>query len=186
MQGRPGFKNVLRAVNTFYRTKREDALGYSRRVMETLIPEPMHAGEISEALLGEAEAALLAQFDMRNGGFGAAPKFPMPGALEFLIRRSIVSADPSIGRAARRMLVAMADGGFHDQLGGGFHRYSVDEAWVIPHFEKMADDNAGLLRNYLDGVRYSAMNMRCTQGIVAFARCCPIRREGSWRARTPM
>jgi uncharacterized protein YyaL (SSP411 family) len=150
-QGRPGFRKIVGAVSDFYRTRRADAEDYSRRVMGTLVPEPMRPGVVSETLLAEAEAALLAQFDMQNGGFGAAPKFPMPGALEFLIRRSVVSPDPDIGRAALRMLTAMAEGGVHDQLGGGFHRYSVDEAWNIPHFEKMADDNAGLLRNYLDG-----------------------------------
>jgi hypothetical protein len=150
-QGRPGFGNVLKAVNNFYRTKREDVLGYSRRVMGALVPEPMATGELSESLLKEAETALLSQFDMKNGGFGTAPKFPMPGALEFLIRRSLASKDPAAGQAAGRMLAAMSQGGFHDQLGGGFHRYSVDEAWGVPHFEKMADDNAGLLRNYADG-----------------------------------
>ncbi len=119
--------------------------------MEALRPEPMQAGELSESLIAEAEKALLAQFDMKSGGFGAAPKFPMTAALGFLIRRSLVSENPAAGQAARRMLEAMAQGGFHDQLGGGFHRYSVDESWTIPHFEKMADDNAGLLRNYIDG-----------------------------------
>lgn len=150
-QGRPGFKNVLRAVSAFYNEKREDAVNYSRRVMETLKPEPARPGELEESQLQEAERSLLAQFDMKNGGFGGAPKFPMPGALEFLIRRSSISTSQAVGRAARRMLEAMAQGGFHDQLGGGFHRYSTDEAWTIPHFEKMADDNAGLLRNYVDG-----------------------------------
>jgi uncharacterized protein len=150
-QGRPGFRKMLKAVHDFYRTKRDDAESYSQRVMGALAAEPMRPGDLSETLIAEAEAALLAQFDSENGGFGAAPKFPMPGALEFLIRRSAVSFDPSIGQAARRMLTAMAVGGFHDQLAGGFHRYSVDEAWSVPHFEKMADDNAGLLRNYLDG-----------------------------------
>jgi hypothetical protein len=171
-QGRPGFKKILIAVHDFYRTKREDAVGHARRVMETLISEPLAAGELSEALVGEAEAAMLAQFDMKNGGFGAAPKFPMPGALEFLIRRSAVNSAPSLAQAARRMLIAMADGGFHDQLGGGFHRYSVDEAWTIPHFEKMADDNAGLLNNYVDGYAvYRDERFRdIARGIISFTR----------------
>ncbi|HEX9860068.1 MAG TPA: hypothetical protein VGB23_02620, partial [Nitrospirota bacterium] len=108
-------------------------------------------GALSEAMVAEAEGAMLAQFDLKNGGFGQAPKFPMPGALEFLVHRSLVSDSPAAEQAARKMLGAMAAGGFHDHLGGGFHRYSVDEAWIVPHFEKMADDNAGLLRNYVDG-----------------------------------
>ena len=150
-QGRPGFKNVLRSVSNFYKTKREAVDDYSRRVREALKPDALSPSELSETMIDGAEKAMLALFDMRNGGFGTAPKFPMPGALEFLLRRAAMSAGPSAGVAARRTLEAMAEGGFHDHLGGGFHRYSVDEAWRIPHFEKMADDNAGLLRNYVDG-----------------------------------
>ncbi len=150
-QGRPGFKNVLKSVSTFYRTKKEDVRSFAVRVVEALKPEPLSPGELNEALVQEAEKAMLAVFDVRNGGFGLAPKFPMTGALEFLIRRSLVSRDASVDRAARKTLEAMARGGFHDQLGGGFHRYSTDEAWIVPHFEKMADDNACLLNNYVDG-----------------------------------
>ena len=115
---------------------------------------------------------MLALCDMRNGGFGGAPKFPMPGALEFLLRRAARNGRSSAGDAARRTLEAMAAGGFHDHLGGGFHRYSVDEAWRIPHFEKMADDNAGLLRNYVDG--YAVFGderfLDVARGIIAFTR----------------
>jgi uncharacterized protein YyaL (SSP411 family) len=150
-QGRPAFKSVLKSVSAFYRTKKGDAQSYATRVMEALKPEPLSPGDLSEALVDKAEKNMLAVFDAQNGGFGSSPKFPMPGALEFLILRSAASEDPSVGRAARRTLEAMARGGFHDQLGGGFHRYSTDAAWVVPHFEKMADDNAGLLNNYVDG-----------------------------------
>ena len=171
-QGRMGFRNVLNAVSSFYGTKRGDAAGYARRVMEALRPEPLIAGVVSEGMLVQGERALLAVVDHDHGGFGQAPKFPMPGALEFLIRRSWVSEDPAIGHAARTMLEAMANGGFHDHLGGGFHRYSVDEAWTIPHFEKMADDNAGLLRNYVDGYAvFKDERLRdVAQGIIAFLR----------------
>lgn len=149
-QGRPGFRKVLTAVSTFYKTKQADAAAFSLRVMDTLKTEALEPSSISEALTSEAESALLSQFDKEHGGFGTAPKFPMPGALEFLIRRSRVQDDPAAAKSARRMLDAMARGGFHDHLGGGFHRYSTDESWIVPHFEKMADDNAGLLRNYTD------------------------------------
>ncbi len=151
LQGRPGFKKVLRAVSDHYKAKRDDVEGYARRVLDSLKVEAQLAGDLSVSSLLEAQNAILAVVDQQNGGFGAAPKFPMPGVLEFLLRRSGKGADPAIANAARRMLEAMAAGGFHDQLGGGFHRYSVDEAWTVPHFEKMADDNAGLLRNYIDG-----------------------------------
>ncbi len=171
-QGRPGFKSVLKSVSTFYRTKKGDAQSYAARVMEALKPEPLSLGDLSEALVDEAEKNMLAVFDAQNGGFGTAPKFPMPGALEFLIRRSSVSRDPSVGHAARRTLEAMARGGFYDQLGGGFHRYSTDEAWIVPHFEKMADDNAGLLNNYVDGYAvFEDERFRdIAVGIIAFMR----------------
>jgi uncharacterized protein YyaL (SSP411 family) len=171
-QGRPGFKNVLRSVNNFYKTKREDLKDYSRRVMEALKPEVLSPSDLSEVMIDEAEKAMLAVLDTRNGGFGTAPKFPMPGALEFLLHRAAMNAGTSAGDAARRTLEAMAAGGFHDHLAGGFHRYSVDEAWRIPHFEKMADDNAGLLRNYVDGYALFGDErfLEVARGIVAFTR----------------
>ncbi len=171
-QGRPGFKKVLISVADYYRTKRGDALVYAQRVMGVLKTEPLPAEELNESLVREAEEAMLGVFDLQNGGFGTAPKFPMPGALEFLIRRSPVSSNPLVGKAAHRMLDAMSDGGVHDHLGGGFHRYSVDEAWIVPHFEKMADDNAGLLKNYIDG--YSVFGDErfriVARGIIDFTR----------------
>jgi hypothetical protein len=140
--------------------------------MEALKPEALSPSDLGEAMIDEAETAMLALCDMRNGGFGSAPKFPMPGALEFLLRRAARNGGPSAGDAARRTLEAMAAGGFHDHLGGGFHRYSVDEAWRIPHFEKMADDNAGLLRNYVDGyaVFGDVRFLDVARGIIAFTR----------------
>ncbi len=171
-QGRPAFKSVLKSVSAFYRTKKGDALAYAGRVREALKPEPFLAGVLREALVLEAEKKMLGVFDEENGGFGGAPKFPMPGALGFLILRSAASQDPSAARAARRTLETMARGGFHDQLEGGFHRYSTDEAWVVPHFEKMADDNAGLLNNYVDGYAvFGDEQFRdIALGIVAFVR----------------
>ncbi len=170
-QGRPGFKNVLISVSDFYRTKRGDARSFAARVMDSLRAEPFDPGDADKALAEGAEAAMLGAVDARNGGFGAAPKFPMPGALEFLIRRSRHGSEPA-GRAARRMLTAMASGGYHDQLGGGFHRYATDEAWLVPHFEKMADDNAGLLTAYTDGyLVFGDERFRDTaRGILAFLR----------------
>ena len=172
LRGRPGFRNVLISVSSFYKTQQGDVAEYARRVMDTLRPEPLISGVVSEGMVVEAERALLAAVDHENGGFGQAPKFPMPGALEFLIRRSFPGRDPAIGEAARKMLEAMAGGGFHDHLGGGFHRYSVDEAWILPHFEKMTDDNAGLLKNYSDGyaVFRDERFRDIATGIIAFTR----------------
>ncbi len=148
--GRPGFKKVLKSVSEFYRAKQNDAVQYAAQVMASLKPEILLPGELRAAMLDEAETAILSHFDREHGGFGAAPKFPMPGALEFLLRRCNKGGQGP-GEAVRSTLGAMARGGFHDQLGGGFHRYSVDEKWLVPHFEKMTDDNAGLLKNYING-----------------------------------
>ena len=171
-QGRPGFKNVLRAVSNFYRVKREEAENYALQIMETLKPEALQPGELSESSLDDAATGMLAQVDPENGGFGAAPKFPMPGAFEFLIRRSFMGKSSSIGLAVRKTLEAMSYGGFHDQIAGGFHRYSVDASWIVPHFEKMADDNAWLLRNYCDA--YAVFGdesfKEVARGIIRFLR----------------
>jgi hypothetical protein len=148
--GRPGFKKVLRAVADFYKTDRKEISEYSQRLINALKSKPLSQGEINESLLADAVKNILSQFDHQNGGFGNSPKFPMPGAIEFLINRFFLTTKESIGFAVKKTLESMAKGGFHDQIGGGFHRYSVDEAWIVPHFEKMADDNAWLLRNYID------------------------------------
>ena len=171
-QGRPGFKNVLWSVHKFYTTKQNDAAEYAERVMDVLKTEELDPIDVDETMVREAESAMLSQFDMQNGGFGTAPKFPMTGALEFLIRRSLLPEGAAAGKAARAMLDAMARGGFHDHVGGGFHRYAVDEAWIVPHFEKMADDNAGLLRNYTDGYAvFGDERLRdVAMDIVAFTR----------------
>lgn len=171
-QGRPGFRNVLRAVLGFYREKRQDANEYAARVMGVLTIGTARPGELGESQLRSAAEAMLTHYDPANGGFGTAPKFPMPGALEFLIRRYARERGERIGTALRRTLDAMAGGGIHDQLAGGFHRYATDAAWIIPHFEKMADDNASLLRTYTDGYavfgdeRYADV----ARGIIRFTR----------------
>jgi uncharacterized protein YyaL (SSP411 family) len=172
LQGRPGFKKVLISASNYFKTKKSDAQSYAARVMEALKPEALSPGDISELSVVEAERLMLALVDQKNGGFGTAPKFPMPGALEFFIRRSGKGADASSRRAARKALEAMARGGFYDQLGEGFHRYSTDEAWLVPHFEKMTDDNAGLLRNYVDGYAlFGDERFRdVAQGIIAYTR----------------
>lgn len=148
--GRPGFKKVLRAVIELYRTKRDEVSRYTGELMAFIRPGTLQQGEVSPALLDAALRNMSSLFDPQSGGFGTAPKFPAPGALGFLLNRFFFSRDEGIGLMVRKTLEAMAKGGFHDQLKGGFHRYSVDASWIIPHFEKMADDNSWLLRNYSD------------------------------------
>jgi uncharacterized protein YyaL (SSP411 family) len=143
--GLPSFRQVLRAVADAYRERPEDVsaqaealVGALRRAAET---EPS-SEPLTEALLAEAEHGLLSQLDPRWGGFGHAPKFPPASVLEFLLRRG--SVDP-----VRLTLDRMAAGGMYDLVGGGFHRYSVDAQWLVPHFEKMLYDNALLVPPYL-------------------------------------
>jgi uncharacterized protein len=143
--GLPSFQQVLRAVADAYRERPEDVaaqaealVGALRRSAET---EPSRE-PLTEALLAEAERVLLAQLDPRWGGFGHAPKFPPASALEFLLRRGTLEP-------VRLTLDGMAAGGMYDLVGGGFHRYSVDARWLVPHFEKMLYDNALLVPAYL-------------------------------------
>lgn len=151
--GRPGFKKVLAAVLDFYRNKKEDVEDYAQRLVEHLKPGAADPGGPDAAMpdagmLDAALEAVLAAADSVNGGFGSFPKFPMAGAIDFLLNRYALTGDERAASVIKKTLEAMARGGFCDQLKGGFHRYSVDEAWLVPHFEKMADDNAWLLRNY--------------------------------------
>ena len=148
--GRPGLKTILRTISDFYRTKREEVDESSEKFHAILKEQRPRAGRMSESLIAEAEKNILGSLDQEHGGFGQAPKFPMPGAMEFLLGRYFFTKDEHVEYAVKKTLLAMASGGFYDQLGGGFHRYSTDEAWGVPHFEKMADDNAWLLRNYAD------------------------------------
>ncbi len=147
---RPGFKTVLKTIIHLYRTKRQGIDELAEKIMSYLGTGEIPRGAISESLLNEATGLILSQFDSKHGGFQRAPKFPMAGALEFLLQRAAVTEHGVIVSVVKKTLEAMARGGLHDQLAGGFHRYSVDESWCVPHFEKMADDNAWLLKNYTD------------------------------------
>jgi uncharacterized protein YyaL (SSP411 family) len=170
--GRPGFLKVLRSVHEFYELRKGDAAAYGVRIMDALKAEVLTAGDLAQDSLEAAAGAMLGQFDASHGGFGGAPKFPMPGVLEFLLHRAAMRKDHDAENAVRTTLDAMLRGGFHDQLGGGFHRYSVDEAWFVPHFEKMADDNAWLLRNYVDAYAFFGEDRyrEAAEGIIRFVR----------------
>jgi uncharacterized protein len=143
--GLPSFRQLLQAVANAYRDQPEDVAAQAGALVEALkrsaetepSSEPLHEG-----LLAEAENVLLPQLDPRSGGFGHAPKFPPASALEFLLRRGSLDA-------VRLTLDGMAAGGMYDLVGGGFHRYSVDAEWLVPHFEKMLYDNALLVPPYL-------------------------------------
>jgi uncharacterized protein YyaL (SSP411 family) len=170
--GRPGFKKVLMAVADFYRGKRDEVEEYAKNLVEYLKPGQEQSGTVEKSLIEKAEAQILSEFDPQNGGFGSSPKFPMSGAVEFLLNRYFLAGNETAGFAVRKTIESMAKGGFHDQIGGGFHRYSVDEAWIVPHFEKMADDNAWLLRTYVNAwsVFGDAYFRRVAEGIIFFVR----------------
>lgn len=182
--GRPGFKRVLRAVVELYRKNREEVARYTAQLMDFLKPEGLPRGPITVELRDGAVGAVMSAFDPRNGGFGTAPKFPLHGAMTFLLNRHFFDRDEGSALAVRKTLDAMAKGGFHDQLKGGFHRYSVDEAWVVPHFEKMADDNAWLLRVYADayGLFGAPYYRQVAEGIITFAMSVLSDPEGGFYA----
>ena len=143
--GLPSFRQVLRAVADAYSERQEDVAAQAEALVGALrrSAEAEPSPELlTDALLVEAERALLSQLDPRWGGFGHAPKFPPASALEFLLRRGALEP-------VRLTLDGMAAGGMYDLVGGGFHRYSVDAEWLVPHFEKMLYDNALLVPPYL-------------------------------------
>ncbi len=150
--GMPSFRQVLEGVDRAWRQQRAQVEAAGGRLVQGLIEQgqiPAGTDAPTAELLLAATAAIEASFDPVNGGWGRAPKFPQPMTIEFLLRRYLATRDERPLSIARRSLDAMADGGIHDQLGGGFHRYSTDAQWLVPHFEQMLYDNAQLARVYL-------------------------------------
>ncbi len=151
-RGMPAWTQVLQAIAESWELNREEIRAGGERLRERLSGGSQLSAStkpLQESALEQAVAGLSQSFDARNGGFGHAPKFPQAPVLEFLLLGS--------GRSmALTTLHAMASGGIHDQLGGGFARYSVDASWTVPHFEKMLYDNALLARTYLHGWQASS------------------------------
>jgi uncharacterized protein YyaL (SSP411 family) len=151
--GRPGFRRVLLEIARAFREERDRVTTNARAIREHVVRtlDEAKPGAVSAELVGAAADQMARLFDIRYGGFGTAPKFPHPAAIEFMLGRAV---DSGGGLAWQREIVektltGMARGGIRDHLGGGFHRYSVDERWIVPHFEKMSYDNSELLRAYL-------------------------------------
>ncbi len=150
--GMPSFRQVLEGVERTWREQRPEVEAAGGRLVDGLVEQARLAGGADDptpALLDAATAAMEASFDPVNGGWGRAPKFPQPMTIEYLLRRHLATGDQRPLAIARRSLDAMADGGLRDQLGGGFHRYSTDAYWLVPHFEQMLYDNAQLARVYV-------------------------------------
>jgi uncharacterized protein len=150
--GRPGFGRVLLTMAQVWRERREEALESASSIMGAIEHNEgfsSRGGDLSLALVDKIAASAVAQFDARHGGFGSQPKFPHPAILDLLLEVALRRGDDQARQAFIVTLEQMARGGVYDQLAGGFHRYSVDERWVVPHFEKMIYDNTELLRNYV-------------------------------------
>jgi len=157
--GRPSFKRVLLSIAQAYREKHGEVLEQAQMVESAISRAesfPGGGGKVSATVIDAIVESARKMFDDVNGGFGAAPKFPHPAALD-LVMDQYVRTGSSNDRAENQELRAifvhtlekMARGGVYDQLAGGFHRYSVDERWIVPHFEKMCYDNSELLKNYV-------------------------------------
>jgi uncharacterized protein YyaL (SSP411 family) len=149
--GRQSLRTVLEKVREVFRTQREKVAGSGREVREhvgALLSERA-SGPLSPALLEQGAERMARLFDERHGGFGSQPKFPHPAAVDFLLARWWDTGAERLRDIVAKTLAGMAAGGVYDQIGGGFHRYSVDERWIVPHFEKMAYDNAELLKAYV-------------------------------------
>jgi uncharacterized protein YyaL (SSP411 family) len=151
--GRPGIGRVLLAMSQVWRERRDEALETAGSVMAAIEHNESFSarGELNIALVDKIVGSVLAKFDPRHGGFGSQPKFPHPAALDLLLEVAMSRDNEQAREAFVVTLDRMSRGGVYDQLAGGFHRYSVDERWVVPHFEKMLYDNTELLRNYVHG-----------------------------------
>ncbi|MGA8214717.1 MAG: thioredoxin domain-containing protein [Candidatus Sulfotelmatobacter sp.] len=172
--GRPSFKRVLTSIANAYKEKHGDVVEQAK-MLESAIAQAEsvsgRAGRVSMSIIAAIQKSAFSMFDARHGGFGQAPKFPHPSALDLLIEqyarkvkiptlaakdaasmghpRELGGSEDELRNVVITTLEHMANGGVYDQLAGGFHRYSVDERWVVPHFEKMCYDNSELLKNYV-------------------------------------
>jgi uncharacterized protein len=184
--GRPGFRSVLASVLEAYRA-RPDQVQAQAQAISRIIAENLDEGapgELSPSILDDSVAQMARSFDPRNGGFGSQPKFPHPAALTLLLHRWHDQPSEQARTIIDRTLQGMARGGMYDQLGGGFHRYSVDARWIVPHFEKMSYDNSELLKTYLDAFALFGNEEYATvaRGIVAWVREVLADAEGGYGA----
>ena len=152
--GMPSFTDVLNQIAMLWATRRDELVEAGAELRAALEAQATAgtgsaSGALEPATLASAQAALSRDFDAAFGGWGGAPKFPQPPVIDFVLRRHLATGEAHLLEMATVTLDAMLRGGMYDQLGGGFHRYSTDERWLVPHFEKMLYDNAQLARVYL-------------------------------------
>jgi uncharacterized protein YyaL (SSP411 family) len=171
--GRPGMKRLLEAIAQNYRTNRTDIHESADKIAAALAEVesvPATGGKADRLVLDAILTSIRKVYDPANGGFGGAPKFPHPSAIDLLLDAYLETRQSWLLAAVTNTLEKMGRGGVYDQIGGGFHRYSVDERWVVPHFEKMSYDNAPLLGNYLRAyqVTGNAFFREIAEGILSF------------------
>ena len=171
--GRPGFRRILLAVADSYRNKRAELERAANSLADAVSQAEVFTGARADFDLGVVDAqikSITQLFDIRNGGFGRAPKFPHSSAIDLVLERYQQTKEKHLLAMAETTLEKMARGGVYDQLAGGFHRYSVDERWLVPHFEKMSYDNSELLKNYLHGwqVTQNLILRETAEGIISW------------------
>ena len=171
--GRPGFRRILLAVADSYRNKRADLERAANSLADAVSQAEIFTGARADFDLGVVDAqikSITQLFDIKNGGFGRAPKFPHSSAIDLVLERYQQTKEKHLLAMAETTLEKMACGGVYDQLAGGFHRYSVDERWLVPHFEKMSYDNSELLKNYLHGwqVTQNPFLRETAEGIISW------------------
>jgi uncharacterized protein len=172
--GRPGLRRLLLAVADSYRNKRGDLERAANSLSDAVAQAEVFTGARSKFDLSIVDAqiqSIAKLFDIRNGGFGQSPKFPHSSAIELLLERYQQTKEKHLLAIVETTLEKMAHGGVYDQLAGGFHRYSVDERWLVPHFEKMSYDNSELLRNYLHAwqVTQNPLLLDVAEGVIGWA-----------------
>jgi uncharacterized protein YyaL (SSP411 family) len=156
--GRPGLKRVLTAIAEAYKNQHGEVMQQAEQVMAAIARGESfrgRTGEFSPTVVEKIVESAAKLFDPEHGGFGSSPKFPHPAVMDLIIHQYAKTGSQSLRTIFSTTLEKMGHGGVYDQLGGGFHRYSVDERWIVPHFEKMSYDNAGLLANYVHAYQAS-------------------------------
>jgi uncharacterized protein len=176
--GRPGFRRVLLSVAEAFKNKRADLERAANSVSDAVAQAEIFAGaraDFDPNVIDAQIRSVTKQFDIKNGGFGNSPKFPHASAIDLVLERyqqtsAASGKEEHLLAIAETTLEKMARGGVYDQLAGGFHRYSVDERWLVPHFEKMSYDNSEVLRNYLHGwqVTLNPLLRETSEGIIGW------------------
>ena len=181
---RIGFKDILIRINEGWKNERDAIISSGQEIVSQL--KSHNAKSQSELLSAEifekADASFLDRYDKEYGGFGSRPKFPSPHHLIYLLRRAKLTNNPALSDMALHTLRSMANGGLHDQIGHGYHRYSTDREWLVPHFEKMLYDQAMILNAMTEAYLYSGdlAFARYAEEIVEYVQSRLLSPEGAW------